>query len=295
LVKKINLSLYSLAKTNLNEEEKKKVWEGLVEHTKNISDKSEEVLNKLDNIRFSESDLILQEERNELLQKFDNLLSLLREEKSTILRQMETKVVPITPLRSKVVKRGYCYFCDINIASGFPYKLAKEEQTVLAIEVLEGAEFCSQECLLGYCKEYKNREKLRVEEKKKNEEKIAEDTRVLTEAQTRVARLQGKINELERKEQEMELLRKEGIDAAEEKKPSSWQRFWQKVGLAKKTSLPLTRESLKREKITYQMKLAVAEKEVQKAIITLSIDRQVEQERQKLEKKLLQEKKKNEE
>jgi len=36
LVKKVNLSLFTLAKTNLNAEEKKKVWNGMAEYTKNV-------------------------------------------------------------------------------------------------------------------------------------------------------------------------------------------------------------------------------------------------------------------
>ena len=172
MVQQINLYLFTLARTSFSEEKKKKNWRGLVEHAENICARTEETLNKLNNVRFSEGDFVFQEERNDLMRKYSDLLSLLREEKTTILRQIEREVIPITPLRQKELKPGYCYFCDISIANGFPYKLEKEEQRVLDIEVTEGAEFCSQECLLGYCKEAKNRRKIRQEEEKKSKEKI---------------------------------------------------------------------------------------------------------------------------
>src|SRR5579883_3295997 len=85
LVQQINLHLFTLARTNFSEEKKKKVWRGLVEHAENISTKTEETLNKLNNVRFSENDFILQEERNSLMQRYSDLLNLLRQEKTTIL------------------------------------------------------------------------------------------------------------------------------------------------------------------------------------------------------------------
>jgi len=63
LVKEINLHLFSLARTNFNEGKKNEVWRELINRAGNISDKAEEELNKLDNVRFSESDFVLQEEK----------------------------------------------------------------------------------------------------------------------------------------------------------------------------------------------------------------------------------------
>jgi len=114
-------------------------------------------------------------------------------------------MIPIVPLRQKTLKMGYCYFCDISISGGFPYKLEKEEQKVLNIEVIEGAEFCSQECLLGYCKEYRKREKLRQEEEEKRKIKIESDRKLVTEIQGKIGNLVKRINELERKGRELEL------------------------------------------------------------------------------------------
>ena len=55
------------------------------------------MLSKLTNVRFSESEVILEEERAYLIQKYDGLISHLQKEKKTILRQMEKKVIPFTP------------------------------------------------------------------------------------------------------------------------------------------------------------------------------------------------------
>src|SRR6185436_8038425 len=120
LVKKINLSLFSLAKTNLGAEEKKKVWDGMLEFTNNIIRKVEEVLDKLEGVRFSGSEVVLHEEKDHLAHKYRSLIKKLGEEKETILRQVEKKTMIVAPLRQKIVKAGYCYFCDISIAADFP-------------------------------------------------------------------------------------------------------------------------------------------------------------------------------
>ncbi|CAJ0895076.1 15149_t:CDS:2, partial [Entrophospora sp. SA101] len=122
------------------------------ESAKNIIRRVEEVLNKLEGVRFSGGEVVLHEEKDNLAQKYRSLIGKLSYEKETILRQVEKKITMVTPLRQKVVKTGYCYFCDISIAADFPYKLRAEEQNTLGIEIAEGAAFCSQECLLGYCK-----------------------------------------------------------------------------------------------------------------------------------------------
>lgn len=291
LVNKINLQLFTLPRTNFSEEEKNKVWRGLLEHAGNINNKVEEVLNKLENIRFSEGDFVLQEERDKLVQKYNSLLNLLRDEKSTILRQFKREVMSITPLRQKTLKVGYCYFDDISLASGFPYKLEKEEQKVLDIEVPEGAEFCSQECLLGYCREYRKREKLRQEEEKRNKEKIVADRKLVSEIQTGIRDLTKKINELERKERDL-MLASGDVWENETKKVGFFQRLGQKFGWVKDNSPRLVLERVKKSKIRLEKELDKKSEDLQKALVNMSVDEQVEKERQKLEKKHFQEGKK---
>ncbi|CAG8583337.1 9068_t:CDS:1 [Cetraspora pellucida] len=291
LVKKINLSLFTLSKTNLSMEEKEKVWNGLLEYTKNIIRRVEEILEKLEGVRFSLNEVVLHEEKDNLIQEYHLLIKKLREEKETILRQKEKKKIIITPLRQKAVKTGYCYFCDISIATDFPYKLKMEEQNTLGIEIVEGAAFCSQECLLNYCKEYKNREKMRQEEEKKNKEKIARDRQMITEIQGQIANLTSRINRLEQRERELELL-PESYQVERPENTGFWRRLGQKLGLAKKPS-PLSRlERVRKLKGELSIQLEKTGEKLQKSLIILSLDEQKEQERKRLEKKNLLEKKK---
>src|SRR5215216_4731897 len=95
LVKKVNLSLFTLAKTNLGAEEKRKIWNGLAEYTKNIIRKVEETLDKLERVRFSGGEIVLHEEKDNLIQKYHLLIKKLSEEKETILRQVEKKVMVV--------------------------------------------------------------------------------------------------------------------------------------------------------------------------------------------------------
>src|SRR6185369_16485711 len=229
LVRKVNLSLFTLAKTNLSKEEKRKMWNGMAEYTKNVIRKVEEVLDKLEGVRFSGSEAILHEEKDNLIQKYHLLIKKLREEKETILRQVEKKVMIVAPLRKKAVKSGYCYFCDIGIEADFPYKLKVEEQNTLGIEIAEGAAFCSQECLLNHCKEYKNREKLRQVEEKRNKEKIASDKKMITEIQEQRANLTERINRLEKRERELELS-PEGDQVERPENVGFFRRLGQKLG-----------------------------------------------------------------
>src|SRR5262249_26263020 len=151
---------------NLNSNEKKRVWQGLSNSVKNVVEKAEEMVNKLSSVHFAEEEEVLHEERKLIALEYKSLLSELQREKETIVRQIEKDTILITPLQQKVPKEGYCYFCDIRISSGIPYRLTREEQGVLEIEIVEGAGFCSQDCLLNYCKEYKGREKTRQEQEK---------------------------------------------------------------------------------------------------------------------------------
>jgi len=271
-----------LAKTNFTAEEKKKVWDGLLESTKNVIRKVNEILDKLEGVRFSGGEVVLHEEKDNLARKYRSLIKKLLEEKETILRQVEKKITIITPLRQKVVKGGYCYFCDISIAADFPYKLKVEEQNTLGIEIAEGAAFCSQECLLGYCKEYKNREKLRQEEGKRSKEKIEKDKVMIGEIQGRIANLTERINRLERRERELELApENDQIEKPENR--GFWHRFGQKLGLAKKPN-PLSRlERIRKIKGELNIQLEKAGEELQKSLIILSLDEQKEKERKNLE------------
>jgi hypothetical protein len=187
-------------------------------------------------------------------------------------------------LQQKVPKEGYCYFCEIRISSGIPYRLTKEEQGVLEIEIVEGAGFCSQDCLLGHCKEYKNRDKTRQEEEKKNEEKIASGKRLITQVQLAIGDLMNKVNRLERKEKELEL----DIDILpSEEKIGFFRRMAQNLGLAKKNSPHAKLAEIKRKKARLKMELEKKNEELQKILVILSVDEQVQKERQGLKKKLL--------
>ena len=289
LVKKVNLSLFTLAKTNLNAEEKKKVWNGMAEYTKNVIRKVEEVLERLEVVRFSGSEVVLYEEKDNLIQKYHLLVKKLREEKETISRQMEKKIMIVTPLRQKAVKSGYCYFCDISYETDFPYKLKVEEQNTLGIVIPEGAAFCSQECLLSHCKEYKNREKLRQAEEKRNKEKITQDKKMITEIQGRMASLTERINRLERRERELELL-PEGNQIEKPEEAGFLRRLGQKLGLVRKPH-PLSKlERIRKLKEELNIELEKTGEELQKSLVILSLDEQKEEERKRLEKKIILEK-----
>ena len=237
------------------------------------------MLNKLNGIRFSNEEAILQEERDYLAQKYDLLIDELKRTKEIILRQMKEEATSLTPFREKKeLKIGYCYFCGISIDAGFPYKLGQEEKKVLEIELVEGAEFCSQECLLNYCKEYKNWKKLHHEEEKKNKEKIEQDKKIITEIQGKIENLIIKINRLEKKERELEL--SEGFNR-QAKKKGFLHRLGRKLGLVKEESLHQVWEKTKKQKENLKNKLEELHNELQKAMIIFSVDSQTEQQRQK--------------
>ena len=284
LKKRVNLSLFSLARTNLNSTEKKKVWQGLSESIKNIAEKAEKMVNKLNSVHFAEEEEVLHEEKNFLVRDYKSLLNELQKEKETIIRQVEKDTVLITPLQQKIPREGYCYFCDIRISSGIPYQLTKEEQGVLEIEIVEGAGFCSQDCLLNHCKEYKNREKSRQEEEKKNEEKIESGKRLITQIQLAIGDLMDKVNRLEKKEKELEL----DIDILPvEESAGFFRRIAQNLGLAKKITPRAKLAEIKRKKARLKMGLEKKNEELQKSLVILSVDEQVKKERQNLKQKLL--------
>jgi hypothetical protein len=284
LKKRVNLSLFSLARTSLNSTEKKRVWQGLSESIKNIAEKAEKMVNKLNGVYFAEEEEVLCEEKKLIVRDYKSLLSELQREKETIVRQVEKDTVLITPLQQKVPKEDYCYFCDIRISSGIPYRLTKEEQGVLEIEIVEGAGFCSQDCLLGHCKEYKNREEALREEEKKSEEKIAGGKKLITQIQLAIADLLSKVNRLENKEKELEL----DIDILPaEERLGFFRRIARNLGLVKKSSPHTKLAEIKRKKVRLKMELEKKNEELRKTLVILSVDEQVKKERQGFKKKLL--------
>ena len=281
--KRVNLSLFSLARTNLNSAEKKKFWMGLSESVKNISEKAEKIVSKLNGIHFAEEEGVLNEERDLIKKEYNKLLHELQGEKETIVRQIEKDIIPITPLQQKLPKEGYCYFCEIKISSGVPYRLTKEEQEVLEIEIVEGAGFCSQDCLLNHCREYKNRDKIRQEEEKENEEKIRSGKKLITQIQLVVSELIDKINKLEKKEEELEL----NIDTlSSEEKTGFFRRVMQGLGLVKKNDPHTRLAEIKSKRIRLEKKLEKKSEELQKTLVILSVDEQVQRERQSSKKRL---------
>ncbi|CAI2162230.1 17152_t:CDS:2 [Funneliformis geosporum] len=185
---------------------------GLFNQVTRIIEEIEVMNNKLNSVDFAEEEEILQEERDAVIQKYSGLVEDLRKEKEIITRQIENEddtVAVAPPLQQKSPKKGYCYFCDTKITSSIPYQFSKEEQEVLEVKIVEGAGFCSQECLLSHCKEYKK-------------------------WQT-IGNLRNRINNLIKKEKELEL----DIDALPaEKKAGFFRRIAQNLGLAKKESSP---------------------------------------------------------
>lgn len=214
------------------------------------------------------------------MQKYNVLINNLQKEKETILRQVEKAIVVVTPLRKKVPRLGYCYFCDIDITAGFAYKLKEEEQKVLGVETPEGAEFCSQECLLGHCKEYKNREKMRQEEEKKHREKIESDKKLVTKIQEEMTEMTKRINNLESKERELELSTNSDLYQTKES-PGFFRRLGQKIGFIKKDSTVSSLEEIRKKKGELKTKLERTEEKLQKVLVILSIDKQIEQKRKK--------------
>jgi hypothetical protein len=288
---KVSLSLHALTETDSSEEQRKKVCDGLLERTDHIMKEVEKVLDKLGEARFSENEAFLMEENNYLVQQYQALMEKLKEVKGAISRQIGQKAMIVTPIQHKNVKTGYCYFCDVSLAGNFAYKLSKREQSTLGIELAEGVSFCSQKCLWGHCKEYKKREKMRQEEREKIRNKIEKDREVVTEIQGQITNITEKINKLQKREWELELLPESG-SAEKPEKPGFFRRLGQKLGLAKKPN-PLSKiERVRKLKEELNVQLEKNEEKLKTALIILSLDEQKEEERKRLEKKILLEKEK---
>jgi hypothetical protein len=247
-------------------------------------------MDELDNVRFSESEDALQEEKIDLAKKYSELIEDLQKEKETILRQMGKENTSLAPLRQKDPKSGYCYFDDISISGNFPYKLGKEEQEVLGIDIPQGAEFCSQECLTGYCKEYKNREKLRHEKERENKNKIEEGKKEVAKIQMNIANLMKRLNKLERKKTQLELLK--GNSQEGSKNVGFFRRLGQNLGLLKDNSPRSLLERINKTKAILEMQLDKNNADLQSILISLSVDEQVEKEQKKINEVFQQEKRK---
>jgi hypothetical protein len=101
--------------------------------------------------------------------------------------------------------------------------------------------------------------------------------------------LTKRINELERKERELELL-PESNQVERPEKTGFFHRLGQKLGLVKK-STPSKLERVRKLKQKLNIQLEKSEDDLKKSLITLSLDEQKEKERKRIEEKLLIEKK----
>ncbi|WNE40313.1 MAG: hypothetical protein GBAus27B_000380 [Mycoplasmataceae bacterium] len=289
LAGKVNLNLVSLAETNFSSEEKNKIWQALLNYAKNIISQVETILEGLEGVRFSQGEGVLEEEKANLIRRFDILLEDLNKEKTTILRQIENKKNFVAPLRQKNPKQGYCYFCEIDIADSFSYRIEEKDKRILGVEVNEKARFCSQECLLSYCKEYKKREEVRQNEERKIKGNIENNKKLVTEIQGRMTDLTSKLNSLERREKELDLSF-DDYESSKKKEIGFFKKLAQSLGFIKKSDnfSPLEKTRIKKFELKEQLKKS--EEELKKALVLLSISKQVEEERRGTEKKLLQQK-----
>jgi hypothetical protein len=155
LDRQINLSLLTLGQTFSTPHKKDQTWYVLKEKGENMSNEMEKELYELEKIRFSAESDSLKEEKVKLINQYQNLIRILKEKESVIAEQMGKRIVPVVPFRQEVSEAGRCYYCKIDITNSFSYQLEKEVQIVSNIRVVEGAKFCSQDCLSKYCEKYK--------------------------------------------------------------------------------------------------------------------------------------------
>lgn len=226
----------------------------------------------MSDVNFAEEEEILQEERDAVIQKYNGLVNSLQKEKETISRQIEKKedVIPVTFLQQRIPKKGYCYFCDIKIAPGIPYQFSKEEQEILEVKIIEGAGFCSRDCLLNHCKEYKNREEIRQEGDKKIEERIESNKKLITQIYLVIGNLRNRINNLIKREKELKL----DIDILpSEEKIGFFRRVAQNLGLVKKESSPSDKlAEIKRKRLRLGTEIKEKEQFLQQTLLILKVD-----------------------
>jgi hypothetical protein len=218
------------------------------------------------------------------------LLEDLNKEKTTILRQIENKKTFIVPLRQKTPQKGYCYFCEIDISDSFSYRIEEKDKRILGVEINEKARFCSQECLLSYCKEYKKRKEIRQNEERKIKGNIENNKKLVTEIQGRMADLTTKLNHLETKERKLQLNFDDYAFSKKEEEVGFFKRLAQNLGLVKKKDNISPLEKARVIKIELKEQLKKNEEELKTALVFLSISKQVEEERRGIEKQLLQQK-----
>jgi len=160
----------------------------------------------------------------------------------------------------------------------------------MEVEVVEGAEFCSQACLLGYCEEYKSREALYQKEEKKTKKKIENCKNLVSEYMKEKTNLTERINKLRKREKELELSLSD--IQLDEPKPGFFRRLGQKLGLVREKVSPQSKlEEIRRGKTRIEIELDKVDQNLKKALIALSTNEQLE-ERQKLFKKISQQNRK---
>jgi len=86
----------------------------------------------------------------------------------------------------------------------------------------------------------------------------------------------------------MKLLQKEGVLVPEKENTSSWKRFWQNIGLARKTSPATSLEGITKEKKRLEIKLEEENKKLLNIALELSFDEQTHRKWETTEKKMLQ-------
>ncbi|KLL02520.1 MAG: hypothetical protein MRERC_1c126 [Mycoplasmataceae bacterium RC_NB112A] len=282
LENQINRSLSTLKETLSLSQKKEQTWQVLKEKGENIYDEVEKELYELKKTRFSAESDILEVQKNDLIDKYQNLIRILKKQESTIAEQMRKRIIPIIPFRQELPEENRCYYCKIDISGSFSYQLGKEVQIASNVRVVEGARFCSQECLYKYCEKYRKWNHDRQIKREKHQSKIACNKRILTQLQEEETNLQKRINDLERREQVTKDLYDEEIRekmlTRGIKKPSRWQRFLQKLGIKKTNS---TLDNLQRiKKLKQECKLELVKKQdlIGQVLLKLEIDKKFEEE-----------------
>ncbi|CAI2167682.1 18445_t:CDS:2 [Funneliformis geosporum] len=244
-------------------------------------------LSRLNSVRFSKDEFVLDEEKENLIKEWEKLRDALLNEIETIQRQIdETKSTTLIPFQQKSLKLGYCHLCNVNIGENFSYKLKEEEQRILGIEIVKGAEFCSRKCFLDYCKDYEKHEKFRQEKKKENRGKIEYGQLLISKVQDEITSLIEKIDKLEKKELELEMIPPERI-REEKEKVGFFRRLFQKIGLAEKTDSASLLEKVKKQKGELENRLEASRNRLKKDNPERELT--LEELREKLQRKKLEE------
>ncbi|MCE8162648.1 MAG: hypothetical protein I3273_02270 [Candidatus Moeniiplasma glomeromycotorum] len=287
LERQINLSLLTLSQTLSTPHKKDQTWYVLKEKRENMSNEIEEELHKLEKIRFSAESDSLKEEKSELVNQYNNLIKILREKESVIAEQMRKRIIPVVPFRREALEVGRCYYCKIDITNSFSYQLEKEVQVISNIRIVEGAKFCSQDCLSKYCEKYKKWNRDQQIKREKHQAKINHNKKILTQLQEAETELQKKINDLEKQEQTAKSLYEEEMLNGGTKKTSGWQSFLQKLGIRKANNPLSNLRRIKKLKQDYELELEKKQALISQVLLKLSIDKQFEKEWEAQEKGFL--------